>query len=184
MLPYKAIQVRLLRMSAERLSEKDKVHATISKDNPGIRWSMTFYNWNKWIYIKSVVNKGWTPTCKWIREEQKNWTISFKDFFQRNDVNSLSLYGFRFSLGSVRSFFPLEVKVSLVNEINWLHPPCLFITVMFSQISLKSWGQGAVTWNYLLYFSGLSRALLRQPLHQKGCIYSFVSPSDCIYLGF
>ena len=37
MSPYKAIQVRLLRMSAERLSEKDKVHATISKDNPGIR---------------------------------------------------------------------------------------------------------------------------------------------------
>ena len=37
MSPYKAIQVRLLRMSAERLSEKDEVHATISKDNPGIR---------------------------------------------------------------------------------------------------------------------------------------------------
>ena len=36
MSPYKAIQVRLLRMSAERLSEKDKVHATISKDNPVI----------------------------------------------------------------------------------------------------------------------------------------------------
>ena len=84
MSPYKAIQVRLLRMSAERLSEKDKVHATISKDNPGIRWSMTFYKWNKWIYVKSLMNKGWTPTCTWIREEQKNWTISFKYFFFRS----------------------------------------------------------------------------------------------------
>ena len=62
-----------------------------------------------------------------------------------------------------------ELKVNLENELNSSNPLYLFFTVMLSQISLRSWCQGTVTYKLptMPFVVVACTALFRQPFHKQ-----------------